>query len=70
MDQEARDRADEAMNRVAQHEVLCAERWKNSAATLARIEASLKWSIGLAPASAIAGLLSACTFLAERAFHI
>jgi hypothetical protein len=75
IDQEARDRADEAASHIESHEKLCTERWNQSRAAQDRVEGALKSlqdamndRIGKLPASVIAILMGICGFLAARAF--
>lgn len=75
MDQEARDRADEALSKAISHELLCTERWRTQGEAMARVEhlmadmnVALNDRIGRLPAGIIAALTGLVGFLGARAF--
>lgn len=73
MDQEARDLGTKAISQISTHEILCTERWEQSRAALARVEAQLtKLSdamnnrVAWIPASIIMLLMGAVGWLVHR----
>lgn len=75
LDQEARDRANDAIARSEAHERLCTERWDTQARAMARIEKTMEAvetaitdKIGRLPAGIIAALFGLVGFLGARAW--
>jgi hypothetical protein len=77
VDQEARDRADDALAQSASHEILCNERWETQRSamvrvegSMVRIEKSISEKIGRIPAAIIAAMGTVIGFLAARVFPV